>query len=180
MFVVDVMENSLKNILFLKKKEGILKLLRTLYAGGWQLSKCQVFKWKPPVLSKCIFLGVVLFCCLIMPSDFMLCFTFYSNKLLVPGARQSMITANLLWNLSRIVVFDAFMNMEYLFLCMSKVLYAWCIFWVFLLAVVVAIDCLLHLYIKKAYIDLWGQKYRAKIIIFITFLVKQARGRILL
>lgn len=87
---------------------------------------------------------------------------------MVPVARQSMITTNLSWNISRIVVFDTFMNMEYLFLCMSDVLYSWYILWVFLLAGVVAIDYLLHLHIKKAYVDFWGLKYRVKII-FITF-----------
>jgi len=47
MFVLDMIGNSLKNILFFKKKTqevSILKLPRTLYAGGYQLSKCQVFK----------------------------------------------------------------------------------------------------------------------------------------
>lgn len=56
MFMLDMMGNSLKNILFFKgekkkgkkqRKEGkkdILKLPRTLNEGGYQLSMCQVFK----------------------------------------------------------------------------------------------------------------------------------------
>lgn len=60
---------------------------------------------------------------------------------------------------------------------------------VFLLAVVVAIE---SLYIctskkKKVYIDLWGKKYRVKMLLFVTsvnsshgLLVKQARDIILL
>lgn len=60
MFVLDTMGNSLKSILFFKregkkkrrkeakrgrkKKKDISKLPRTLNAGGYQLSMCQVFK----------------------------------------------------------------------------------------------------------------------------------------
>lgn len=61
-------------------------------------------------------------------------------------------------------MFDAFRNVEYVFLHMSKS----CILntvlkRVFLLAVVVAVESLNHLYIKKSpYIDLWGKKVEGK------------------
>lgn len=61
-------------------------------------------------------------------------------------------------------MFDAFMNMEYIFLYTSKS----CILntllkRVFLLAVVVAVESLNHLYIEKSpYIDLRGEKVEDK------------------
>lgn len=58
-------------------------------------------------------------------------------------------------------MFDAFMNVEYIFLYTSKSCILNTLFKrVFLLAVVVAVESLLHLYIKKDHMLTDGEKSR--------------------